>query len=93
MGWQTDIIKYGMIVGGAGVGVYFLSRKISGALSAPAQAAGEAWNATGEALGAAGEAVGDALAAPGKAVGSYVETVSNCPTSLLRILNKYHCSW
>jgi hypothetical protein len=80
MGWQTDIIKYGMIVGGAGVGVYFLSRKISGALSAPAQAAGEAWNATGEALGAAGEAVGDALAAPGKAVGSYVETVSNCPT-------------
>ena len=80
MGWQSDIVKYGMIVGGAGVGVYLLSRKISGALSAPAQAAGEAWNATGEAIGAAGEAVGDALAAPGEAVGSYVETVSNCPT-------------
>ena len=61
MGWQTDIIKYGMIVGGAGVGVYLLSRKISGALEAPAKAAGEAWSATGEALGTAATAAGHAI--------------------------------
>ena len=39
MGWQSDIVKYGMIIGAAGVGVYVLSHKISGALSAPAAAA------------------------------------------------------
>ena len=79
MGWQTDIIKYGMIVGAAGVGVYILSNKISGALSAPAAAAGEAWNATGEALGTAATAAGDVLGGAGEAAGNYVATVSNCP--------------
>ena len=78
MGWQTDIIKYGMIVGGAGVGVYLLSRKISGALEAPAKAAGEAWSATGEALGTAASTVGEALGGAGEAAGNYVQTVSNC---------------
>ena len=80
MGWQTDIIKYGMIVGGAGVGVYLLSRKISGALEAPAKAAGEAWSATGEALGTAASTVGEALGGAGEAAGNYVQTISNCPT-------------
>ena len=80
MGWQTDVIKYGMIVGGAGVGVWFLSKKIGGALSGPAEAAGEAWNATGEALGTAGAAVGDAFGGAGEAAGNYFETVTNCPT-------------
>ena len=80
MGWQTDIVKYGMIVGGAAVGVYIVSRKISGALSAPAQAAGEAWNATGEALGTAASTAGDVLGGAGEAAGNYVQTVSNCPT-------------
>ena len=80
MGWQTDIIKYGMIVGGAGVGVYLLSRKISGALEAPAKAAGEAWSATGEALGTAATAAGDVLGGAGEAAGNYVATISNCPT-------------
>ena len=79
MGWQTDIIKYGMIVGGAGVGVYLLSRKISGALEAPAKAAGEAWSATGEALGTAASTVGEALGGAGEAAGNYVQTISNCP--------------
>jgi len=80
MGWQTDIVKYGMIVGGAGVGVYLLSRKISGALEAPAKAAGEAWSATGEALGTAATAAGDVLGGAGEAAGNYVATISNCPT-------------
>ena len=80
MGWQSDIVKYGMIVGAAGVGVYIVSRKISGALSAPAQAAGEAWNATGEALGTAASTAGDVLGGAGEAAGNYVQTVSNCPT-------------
>ena len=69
-----------MIVGGAGVGVWVLSKKISGALSGPAEAAGEAWNATGEALGTAGAAVGDALGGAGEQAGTYFETVTNCPT-------------
>jgi len=80
MGWQSDIVKYGMIIGAAGVGVYVLSHKISGALSAPAQAAGEAWNATGEALGTAATAAGDVLGGAGEAAGNYVATISNCPT-------------
>ena len=80
MGWQSDIVKYGMIVGAAGVGVYILSHKISGALEAPAKAAGEAWSATGEALGTAATAAGDALGGAGEAAGNYVQTVSNCPT-------------
>jgi len=79
MGWQTDVIKYGMIVGGAGVGVWFLSKKIGGALSGPAEAAGEAWNATGEALGTAGAAIGDAFGGAGETAGNYFETVTNCP--------------
>ena len=69
-----------MIVGAAGVGVYIVSRKISGALSAPAAAAGEAWNATGEALGTAASTAGDVLGGAGEAAGNYVQTVSNCPT-------------
>ena len=80
MGWQSDVIKYGMVIGAAGVGVYVLSHKISGALSAPAAAAGEAWNATGEALGTAATAAGDVLGGAGEAAGNYVQTISNCPT-------------
>ena len=80
MGWQTDIVKYGMIVGAAGVGVYILSHKISGALSAPAAAAGETINAAGEALGTAASAVGETLGGAGEAAGNYVQTISNCPT-------------
>ena len=68
-----------MIVGGAGVGVWFLSKKIGGALSGPAEAAGEAWNATGEALGTAGAAIGDAFGGAGETAGNYFETVTNCP--------------
>jgi len=79
MGWQSDVIKYGMIVGGAGVGVWLLSRRISGALEAPAQAAGEAWNATGEALGTAASAVGEAVGGAGEMAGDYVQTVASCP--------------
>ena len=80
MGWQTDIVKYGMIVGAAGVGVYILSHKISGALEAPAKAAGEAWSATGEALGTAATAAGDVLGGAGEAAGNYFQTVTSCPT-------------
>ena len=80
MGWQSDIVKYGMIIGAAGVGVYVLSHKISGALSAPAAAAGETINAAGEALGTAASAVGETLGGAGEAAGNYVQTVSNCPT-------------
>jgi len=80
MGWQSDIVKYGMIVGAAGVGVYILSHKISGALSAPAAAAGETINAAGEALGTAASAVGETLGGAGEAAGNYVQTISNCPT-------------
>jgi len=80
MGWQSDIVKYGMIIGAAGVGVYVLSHKISGALEAPAKAAGEAWSATGEALGTAATAAGDVLGGAGEAAGNYVATISNCPT-------------
>ena len=79
MGWQSDVIKYGMIVGGAGVGVWLLSRRISGALEAPAQAAGEAWNATGEAFGTAASAVGEAVGGAGEMAGDYVQTVASCP--------------
>ena len=77
MGWQTDIIKYGMIVGGAGVGVWLLSRRISGALEAPAKAAGEAWSATGEALGTAASTVGEAVGGAGEMAGDYVQTVAS----------------
>jgi len=80
MGWQSDIVKYGMIIGAAGVGVYVLSHKISGALSAPAAAAGETINAAGEALGTAASAVGETLGGAGEAAGNYVQTISNCPT-------------
>jgi hypothetical protein len=80
MGWQSDVIKYGMVIGAAGVGVYVLSHKISGALEAPAKAAGEAWSATGEALGTAATAAGDVLGGAGEAAGNYVATISNCPT-------------
>jgi len=80
MGWQSDVIKYGMVIGAAGVGVYVLSHKISGALSAPAAAAGETINAAGEALGTAASAVGETLGGVGEGVGNYVQTVSNCPT-------------
>ena len=80
MGWQTDIVKYGMIIGAAGVGVYVLSHKISGALSAPAAAAGETINAAGEALGTAATAAGDALGGVAETAGNYVGTISNCPT-------------
>ena len=79
MGWQSDIVKYGMIVGGAGVGVWLLSRRISGALEAPAKAAGEAWNATGEALGTAASVVGEAVGGAGEMAGDYVQTVASCP--------------
>ena len=79
MGWQSDIVKYGMIVGGAGVGVWLLSRRISGALEAPAQAAGEAWSATGEALGTAASTVGEAVGGAGEMAGDYVQTVASCP--------------
>jgi len=80
MGWQSDIVKYGMIIGAAGAGVYVLSHKISGALSAPAAAAGETINAAGEALGTAASAVGDTLGGAGEAAGNYVQTISSCPT-------------
>ena len=80
MGWQSDVIKYGMVIGAAGVGVYVLSHKISGALSAPAAAAGETINAAGEALGTAASAVGETLGGAGEAAGNYVQTISNCPT-------------
>ena len=69
-----------MIIGAAGVGVYVLSHKISGALEAPAKAAGEAWSATGEALGTAATAAGDVLGGAGEAAGNYFQTVTSCPT-------------
>ena len=69
-----------MIIGAAGAGVYVLSHKISGALSAPAAAAGETINAAGEALGTAASAVGDTLGGAGEAAGNYVQTISSCPT-------------
>ena len=79
MDWKTDVIKYGMIVGGAGVGVYLLSRKIGSALGGPAQAASDAIGGAGEALGQAGAAAGQALGGVSETAGNYLETITACP--------------
>ena len=68
-----------MIVGGAGVGVYLLSRKIGSALGGPAQAASDAIGGAGEALGQAGAAAGQALGGVSETAGNYLETITACP--------------
>jgi hypothetical protein len=86
MAWQSDLIKYGLVVGAVGVGGYFLVTRIRSALGAPvdavsaaAEQAGEALGGAGEALGAAAEATGEAIGGVPEAVGSWAGNLAACP--------------
>ena len=86
MAWQSDILKYGLVVGAVGVGGYYLVTRIRSALGAPADAvsaaaeqAGESIGAAGEALGAAAEGVGEAIGGVPEAVGGWAGNLAACP--------------
>ena len=86
MTWQSDIIKYGFVVGAVGVGGYFLINKINRGLAGPAEAASaaaeqanQALTGAGEALGSAAEAAGEVIGGVPETVGDYIGTVTACP--------------
>jgi len=86
MAWQSDVIKYGLVLGAVGVGGYFLVTRIRSALGAPvdavsaaAEQAGEALGGAGEALGAAAEATGEAIGGVPEAIGGWASNLASCP--------------
>mgnify|MGYP004454128593 FL=1 len=82
MAWQSDLIKYGLVVGAVGVGGYYLVTRIRSALGAPADAVSAAAEQAGEALGGAGDALGAAAAATGEAIGGVPEAVGGWAQNL-----------